>query len=86
MEIISKATKVKVILACVGGISLLFYVTPMRQYLLQDLATRAFYIPIVVGGLWFGLWGGLRVSLLATLICIPHALLSFRYDQALFYE
>lgn len=86
MEKISKATQGKVILACVGGIALLFYVTPMRQYLLQELVTRAFYIPIVLGGLWFGWWGGLRVSLLATLICIPHAFLSFRCDQALFYD
>ena len=86
MERIAKAKKVKVILACVGGISLLFYVTPIRHYLLQELVTRAFYVPLVLGGLWFGLWGGLQASLLVTLVCIPHALATSQYDQALFYD
>jgi signal transduction histidine kinase len=82
----SKKTKVRVILACVAGFSLLFYVTPLRLCLPQELFTRFFYIPIVLGGLWFGLWGGIRVSLLITMVCIPHTLLAFKYDQALFYD
>jgi two-component system, NtrC family, sensor histidine kinase HydH len=86
MEKLTKATKVKVILVCVGVVSLLYYLTPLRLCLYQELFTRFYYIPIVLGGLWFGLWGGLRVSFLVTLICIPHAFRAFRYDQALFYD
>jgi len=86
MEKLTRTTKVRVILACVAAISLLFYVTPLRLYLLQELVTRVFYVPIVLGGLWFGLWGGLRVSCFVTLICIPHAFRAFGYDQALFYD
>ncbi len=86
MERRSKATKVKVILVCVGVVSLLYYLTPMRLCLFQELFTRFYYIPIILGGLWFGLWGGIRVSLLITLLCIPHAFLAFRSDQALFYD
>jgi two-component system sensor histidine kinase HydH len=86
MRRISKKTKVRVILVCVAGVSLLFYLTPLSLYLLQELITRFYYIPIVLGGLWFGLWGGIRVSLLITVICIPHAFLAFGYDKALLYD
>jgi signal transduction histidine kinase len=86
MEKLAKTTKVRVILACVATVSLLYYVTPLRLCLAQELLTRFYYIPIVLGGLWFGLWGGLRVSMFVTLICIPHTFLAFGYDQALFYD
>jgi len=86
MEKLAKTTKVRVILVCVAGVSLLFYLTPLRLYLLQELLTRFYYIPIVLGGLWFGLWGGVRVSFLVTLICIPHAFLAFGYNKALLYD
>jgi two-component system sensor histidine kinase HydH len=86
MQKLAKTTKVRVILVCVAAVTLLFYVTPIRQYLLQELVTRIFYVPIVLGGLWFGLQGGGGVSLLITVICIPHAFLAFGYDKALFYD
>ena len=81
-----RAAKIRVILLSLAIISLLYYLTPLRQCLLQELFTRLYYIPIILGGLWFGAWGGLRVSLVVTLICLPHAFLAYRYDQALFYD
>jgi two-component system sensor histidine kinase HydH len=86
MEKLAKTTKVRVILACVAAVTLLYYVTPLRLCLAQELFTRFYYIPIVLGGLWFGLQGGIRVSLLVTVVCTPHALLALGYDQALFYD
>jgi two-component system, NtrC family, sensor histidine kinase HydH len=86
MEKLPKRIKVRVILGCTAAVSFLFYGTPLRLYLLQELVTRFYYIPIVLAGLWFGLWGGIRVSLLITVICIPHTFLAFGYDQALFYD
>jgi len=83
---ISKKTKVRVILVLVAMVTLLYYLTPLRLYLLQELITRFYYIPIVLGGLWFGLWGGIRVSLLITVICIPHAFHAYGYDKALLYD
>jgi signal transduction histidine kinase len=83
---IYKKTKVRVILVLMSMVTLLYYLTPVRLSLLQELCTRFFYVPIILGGLWFGLWGGVRVSLFVTLICIPHAFMAFRYDQALFYD
>jgi two-component system, NtrC family, sensor histidine kinase HydH len=86
MARLTKATKVKVILGCMGAVSLLYYLTPLRLCLYQELFTRFYYVPIVLGGLWFGLWGGLRVSFFVTLVCVPHAIRAYGYDQALFYD
>jgi two-component system sensor histidine kinase HydH len=86
MEKLAKATKVRAILVSTVAVSLLYYLTPIRLSLYQELFTRFYYIPIVLGGVWFGLWGGIRLSLLVTLICIPHVFLAFRYDKALFYD
>ena len=81
-----KKTKGRVILAITAMVTLLYYLTPLRQSLLQELFTRFFYVPITLGGLWFGLWGGARVSLCVTLVCLPHTFMAFRQDQALFYD
>lgn len=86
MEKIAKTTKLRVILGSGVVVSLLYYLTPLHLSLYQELFTRFYYIPIVLGGVWFGLWGGLRVSFLVTLVCIPHVFLAFRYDKALFYD
>jgi two-component system sensor histidine kinase HydH len=69
-----------------GSVSLLYCLTPLRLCLCQELFTRFFYVPVVLGGLWFGLWGGLRVSFFVTLICFPHAFRAYGHDQALFYD
>jgi two-component system sensor histidine kinase HydH len=82
----SRSTKVKVIVACVTVASLLYYLTSLRLYPLQELFTRLYYVPIVLGAIWFGFRGGFQVSLLVTLICIPHTFRAFLYDRALFYD
>ncbi len=86
MRRISQKTKVRVILILIAAVTILYYVTPLRLSLRQELFTRFFYIPILLGGLWFGLWGGVKVSLVVTLICIPHILMVVRLDPALFYD
>jgi len=86
MARIDKEKKVRVILVLMAMVTLLYYLTPLRLSLLQELFTRFFYVPIILGGLWFGLWGGVRVSLVITIVCMPHTLLAFGYDQALFYD
>jgi two-component system sensor histidine kinase HydH len=83
---ISEKTKIRALLVLMATVALLYYLTPLRLSLPQELFTRFFYIPIILGGLWFGLRGGVRVSLFVTFICIPHTLMAFRHDQALFYD
>jgi two-component system sensor histidine kinase HydH len=86
MEKMARGAKIRVILLSLAAISLTYYLTPLHLCLVQELFTRLYYIPILLGGLWFGLRGGVQVSLLVTLICLPHSFLAFGYDQALFYD
>jgi two-component system sensor histidine kinase HydH len=86
MRRINKKIKVRIILALIIIVTFMFYLTPLRLSLPQELFTRFFYLPIILGGLWFGFQGGLRVSLFVTLIAIPHTLRAYSHDQALFYD
>jgi len=45
---IYKKTKVRVILVLTAAVTLLFFLTPLRLTLLQELFARFFYVPIVL--------------------------------------
>ena len=66
--------------------SLLYYLTSLRMYPLQEFFTRLYYIPIILGAVWFGIRGGVIVSLSITLICVPHVVMASNLDQALYYD
>jgi len=83
---ISKKIKVRMILALIIIVTFMFYLTPLSLSLPQELFTRFYYLPIILGGLWFGFKGGLKVSLFVTFISIPHTSKAYSYDQALFYD
>ena len=53
-------------------ISLLHYTTTTQKFHLHDIYRRAYYLPIVLAALGFGLFGGLSSSILITLIYTPH--------------
>ena len=86
MRRISKKIKVRIILTLIIIITFIFYLTPYSLSLPQELLTRFFYLPIIIGGLWFGFHGGLLVSLVITILAIPHTLKAYSYNQALFYD
>jgi signal transduction histidine kinase len=45
---------------------------PVTRQVAHDLLVRLYYLPIALGGAWFGLWGGLGVAALITLVYLPH--------------
>jgi two-component system, NtrC family, sensor histidine kinase HydH len=62
------------IVACVIGISLLHYTTPLRLAMLHDIFQRLYYLPIILAAFWFGFRGGVGCALLVTLCYAPHIL------------
>ncbi len=63
------------LLAVVVGIGLLHFFTPAHLLFYHNTYRRLSYFPIVMGGLWFGVRGGLTLALLSSLAFIPHVLL-----------
>jgi two-component system, NtrC family, sensor histidine kinase HydH len=72
----NRTDKVKVctLIACVIGISLLHYTTPLRLGMLHDIFQRLYYLPIILAAFWFGFRGGVGCALLVTLCYAPHIL------------
>jgi two-component system, NtrC family, sensor histidine kinase HydH len=62
------------LVACVIGISLMHYTTPLRLAVLHDIFQRLYYIPIILAAFWFGFRGGVGCAILVTLCYAPHIL------------
>lgn len=82
----NRKRKIKVIVASLALATLLYYLPPLNTTFLQELLTRLYYFPIFLAGLWFGLWGGVRVSWVVTIICLPRVLLGSLHHRALFFD
>ena len=63
-----------VLLALVVGISASHDLTPLNRQAQHDVLVRLYYFPIVLGGLWYGLRGGLAAASLIALVYTPHVL------------
>ncbi|MBU0483313.1 MAG: sensor histidine kinase [Proteobacteria bacterium] len=63
------------LLMVVVGIGLLHFFTPGHLGFYHDTYRRLSYFPIVMGGIWFGVWGGLALAVLSSIAFIPHLIL-----------
>ena len=68
----SDRTKILVVTVLVAAITLLHYRTPLSLSFSHELFARLYYLPIFLGGFWFGLRGGIGVPVVVTLLYFPH--------------
>lgn len=64
-----------ILVLVVIGIGLLHYFTPGYMIFYHDMFRRLSYFPIVLGAIWFGVWGGLVLAIMSSIAFIPHVLL-----------
>ncbi|WP_321531327.1 ATP-binding protein [uncultured Desulfuromonas sp.] len=69
--------RVILLLILVAGISELHYTTTTHHSHLHDVYRRLYYIPIILGGIWFGVRGGLGTSLFISIAYLPHVLMQW---------
>lgn len=65
-------------------IGLLHFFTPGDYGLHHAVYRRLSYFPIVLGALWFGLWGGILFAVLSSVAFIPHLLLYIGEDPRIY--
>jgi len=78
----SKPIKLGLIVLLIGVITTLHYTTSTSMHSHHDIYRRFYYIPIILGGLWFNLSGGIAVALLVSLAYIPHVLWQWNHLPA----
>ncbi|UCD66126.1 MAG: GHKL domain-containing protein [Deltaproteobacteria bacterium] len=64
-----------ILVLIVIGIGFLHFSTPGYQIFYHDMYRRLSYFPIVLGAIWFGVWGGLVLAVMSSIAFIPHVLL-----------
>ena len=64
-----------ILVLVVIGIGMLHFFTPGYLIFYHDMFRRLSYFPIVLGAIWFGVWGGLFLAVMSSLAFIPHVLI-----------
>ncbi len=64
-----------ILVLVVIGIGVLHFTTPGYMIFYHDMYRRLSYFPIVLGAIWFGVWGGLVLAVMSSIAFIPHVLL-----------
>ncbi|WP_020676614.1 two-component system sensor histidine kinase NtrB [Geopsychrobacter electrodiphilus] len=60
------------LLSMVVAITSLHYLTATARAEAHDVFRRLYYIPVILGGIWFGLRGGFGTALLVSVMYAPH--------------
>jgi len=71
-------TKITAVAMMAVVISLLHYFTEMRQVYYHIFYRELYFLPLILGGLWFGLKGGLITSLSITALYLPFTLMQWQ--------
>ena len=71
------AIRLLILVALILAVSALHYTTTTQKAHFHDIYRRLYYIPIVLGGLWFTLRGGLGTAIVVSFVYAPHILLQW---------
>lgn len=74
------------LLGLVALIGLLHTLTPGYMIFYHDMYRRLSYFPIAIGGILFGVWGGLILAVASCLAYVPHLLLFFVQGPQAYYS
>lgn len=72
-----------IIIALIVAVSSLHYLTTTQKAHFHDIYRRLYYIPIVLGGLWFTLRGGLGTAIVVSFVYAPHILLQWGHHPGI---
>ena len=67
-------------------VTALHYLTTTQMVNAHDVYRRLYYVPIVLGGVWFALRGGIITAILASLLYMPHVLFHWQHNPTIALE
>jgi two-component system, NtrC family, sensor histidine kinase HydH len=67
-------------------VTALHYLTTTERVEAHDVYRRLYYVPIVLGGIWFALRGGIVTAILASLLYVPHVLFHWQHNPSMALE
>jgi len=76
-------TRLTILIVLTVGVTALHYFTATEREALHDIYRRLYYIPIVLGGLWFSLRGGVTLAIFASLLYLPHIFLHWGHHPTI---
>jgi signal transduction histidine kinase len=74
--------RIGLLVLMVGGITALHYLTNIHEARFHDIYRRLYYLPIVLGGLWFTLRGGVATAVTVSILFAPHVVLQWGHHPA----
>jgi len=83
-----RSRKIKLIAGTIAVISVVhyLYLFPVQMSVTRELVNRAYFFPIILAALWFGLRGGLLVPVIVSLICLPYSIIAMGQHRVYFYD
>jgi two-component system sensor histidine kinase HydH len=83
-----RSRKIKLIAGAIGVISVVhyLYLFPVQMSVTRELVNRAYFFPIILAALWFGLRGGLLAPVIVSLICLPYSIIAMGQHRVYFYD
>jgi len=81
-----RASKVGLIALLAVAPTMAHYLTDAHSGPAHDIYQRAYYLPVILAGLWFGLRGGLLTAGLIAIAYFPHVLHGWHGPHSLFYR
>ena len=67
-------------------VTALHYLTTTQMVAAHDVYRRLYYVPIVLGGVWFALRGGIATAILASILYVPHVLFHWQHHPTIALE
>lgn len=68
----SNVRRILTVAAAILFVTILHYTTPTSKAVYHEVYNRLYYIPIILGAFFFGFRGGITVSILISLLFVPH--------------
>ena len=78
--------RLSIITALLLLVTALHYLTTTQMVNAHDVYRRLYYVPIVLGGVWFALRGGIVTAILASLLYMPHVLFHWQHNPTIALE